>query len=280
MTGAPGLRYALGSVFDPEAIFQRQGDLWTPTEYAQGPWNPDHVHGGPVCAMLAHAVEACESPAPMRVARLTVEMTRAVPRAPLRVAAEVTRSGRRIQQVDARIEADGVVVARATALRMRIGESHPDAAIALDEPVPPRTPAPDDYERLSDEKGMLFFPGFIKALDFVRSAPPTPGEAGVSWARQKLPFVAGEETTPFVRLALLCDFASGTGNALDFRRFTSINPDLSLHVRRLPRGEWIGIRAKSHLEPDGIGQSHAILFDEEGAVARALVSLLVEPRGL
>ena len=280
MRSGSRLRYALGSVSESEAIFQRDGEIWTPSDYAQGPWNPDHVHGGPVCGMLGHAVEACESPAPMRVVRLTVEMTRAVPRIPLRVRAEVTRSGRRIQQVDARIEAEGVVVSRATALRMRIGEAYPDAAIALCEPVPPRTPAPDDYERLSDEGGALFFPGFIKALDFMRSAPPQPGQAGVSWARLKLPFVAGEQPSPFVRLAVLCDFASGTGNALDFRRFTSINPDLSLHVRRLPRGEWIGIRAKSHLEPDGIGQSHATLFDDEGAVARALVSLLVEPRGL
>lgn len=265
---------------DPEAIFQRDGDLWTPSEYAQGPWNPEHVHGGPVCGMLGHAVEACESPVPMRVARLTVEMTRAVPMTPLVVRAEVTRSGWRIQQVDARIEADGVAVARATALRMRVGKAHPEAVIDLSEPVPARTPNPADYHKLSDEKGMLFFPGFIKALEFLRSVPPQPGAAGVSWARMKVPFVAGEETTPFVRLALLCDFASGTGNALDFRHFTSINPDLSLHVRRLPRGEWIGIQARSHLEPDGIGQSHATLFDDEGAVARALVSLLVEPRGL
>ena len=47
--------------------------------------------------------------------------------------------------------------------------------------------------------------------------------------------------TPFVRLATLCDFASGTGNPIDFTRFTSINPDLSLHVLRAPRGEWIGL---------------------------------------
>ena len=261
---------------DPEAIFHRDGELWTPTEFAQGPWNPEHVHGGPVCGMLGHTIEACEAPVPMRVARLTVEMTRAVPLAPLRVRAEVTRSGRRVQQLDARIEANGVEVARASALRMRLAEGHPDAAIPWPEPVPPRSePPPPDEGQLG---GAVFFPGFIKALDFLRSRLPRPGEPGLIWARLKVPFVAGEDTSPFVRLAALCDFASGTGNALDFQRFTSINPDLSLHVQRLPRGEWIGIEARTHLEADAIGQSHATLFDDEGSVARALVSLLVEPR--
>ncbi|MGH7337770.1 MAG: hypothetical protein ACREI7_09335 [Myxococcota bacterium] len=55
-------------------------------------------------------------------------------------------------------------------------------------------------------------------------------------------------------------------------------PDLSLHVLREPRGEWIGITARSGIEADGIGQSSATLFDDEGPIARALVSLLVERR--
>ena len=54
--------------------------------------------------------------------------------------------------------------------------------------------------------------------------------------------------------------------------------DLSLHVLRAPRGEWIGLRGRSGIEADGIGQSAATLFDGEGAVGRALVSLLVERR--
>ena len=78
-----------------------------PSLFAQGPWNPEHLHGGPICGVLARAIEACASPVPMRVARMTVEMTRAVPMAPFSVHAEVTRAGRRIQQIDARIAAEG-----------------------------------------------------------------------------------------------------------------------------------------------------------------------------
>jgi hypothetical protein len=38
------------------------------------------------------------------------------------------------------------------------------------------------------------------------------------------------------------------------------------------------LRGRSRIEADGIGQSSATLFDGEGVVARALVSLLVERR--
>jgi hypothetical protein len=259
---------------EPAAILRREGDRLVPSILAQGPWNPNHLHGGPICGVLARAVEACESPVPMRVARMTVEMTRAVPIEPFEVRAEVTRAGKRIQQIDARIEAGGQTLARATALRMRVGKRGRDAAVPLDEPVPERKPGPP-----TDAPRMLqYAPGFIRSLDFLRTRVPERGSDGVVWARMRVPLVEGEAPTPLVRLATICDFASGAGNALDFTRFTSINPDLSLHVLREPRGEWIGIRANSRIEADGIGHSHATLFDDEGPVARALVSLLVERR--
>jgi len=235
------------------------------------------MHGGPVCGVLAQAIEECESPVAMRVARMTVEMTRAVPLVPLSVRAEVTRAGRRVQQIDARIEAGGRVLARATALRLRIGADDGETAIPLPDPVPERRleSAPDPDARAF---GPGLLAGFLRAVDFQRSRVPRHGQSGLAWARLRVPLVEGEVETPFVRLATLCDFASGAGNALDFRRSTSINPDLSLHVLREPLGEWIGLEARTGVEADGIGQSHAVLFDERGAVAHALASLLIERR--
>jgi acyl-CoA thioesterase len=259
---------------EPAAIFRRDGERLVPTLFAQGPWNPNHLHGGPICGALARAIEACESPVPMRVARMTVEMTRAVPMAPCTVHAEVTRAGRRIQQIDARIEVEGRPLARASALRVRIGQGDARLDVPFDDPVPERAPGPPR----DPEMMRLFSPGFIRSLEFLRTRLATRAEAGITWARLRVPLVEGEAVTAFVRLATLSDFASGTGNPLDFTRFTSINPDLSLHVLREPRGEWIGLRARSGVAADGIGQSHAALFDAEGAVARALVSLLVERR--
>jgi hypothetical protein len=259
---------------EPAALFRREGGELFPSIFTQGPWNPNHLHGGPICGVLARAIEACDCPVPMRVVRMTVEMTRAVPMAPFSIHAEVTRAGRRIQQIDARIEAEGRALVRATALRVREGGADANAAIPFAEPVPERVPGPPrDPEIIS-----VFPPGFIRALDFLRTRVATRGQDGVIWARLRVPLVEGEPLTPFVRLATLCDFASGTGNPIDFMRFTSINPDLSLHVLRAPEGEWIGMRGRSGIEADGIGQSCATLFDERGAIAHALVSLLIERR--
>jgi hypothetical protein len=259
----------------PAAIFRRDGEQLVPSPFAQGPWNPDHLHGGPICGVLARSIEACASPMPMRVVRMTVEMTRAVPMSSFSVHAEVTRAGRRIQQIDARIAADGSTLARATALRVRVGSSDGAPAIPYTEAVPEREP---DLASREAEMVRLFPPGFVRSLDFARARVPTRGEPGVIWARMRVPLVEDEAVTPFVRLATLSDFASGAGNPLDFTRFTSINPDLSLHVLREPRGEWIGLRARSGIEADGIGQSAATLFDGEGVVGHALTSLLVERR--
>ncbi len=258
---------------EPKAILSRDGERLVPSHFAQGPWNPHHVHGGPICGVLGRAIDACASPTAMRVVRMTVEMTRAVTMEPFTARAEITRAGRRIQQVDAFLESGGETLARATALRMRVAELDAETAIAQDEPVPARTESPGDPVRR-----LRFVPGFIRSVDFLRSQLPDREDGGVTWVRLRVPLVEDEAMTPFVRLATICDFASGTGNALDFERFTSINPDLSLHVVREPRGEWIGIRAWTNVEPDGIGVSRATLFDEEGVIARALVSLLVERR--
>jgi len=275
MPPLPQPRPSLDPSAEPAAIFRREGDRLLPQLFAQGPWDPNHLHGGAVCGVLARAIEGCASPGPMRVARMTVEMTRALPMEAFAVHAEVTRAGRRIQQIDARIEAGGRVLARATALRMRVGAPDADGVLPAGEPVPAR---PEHPAGGAQPNAMPFVPGFIRAVDFVRARLPVRGRDGVIWTRLRVPLVDGEAVTPFVRLATLCDFASGAGNALDFTRFTAINPDLSLHLLREPRGDWIGIAAKSEVEADGVGQSHATLFDAEGPVGRALVSLLVERR--
>src|SRR5258705_2168142 len=80
---------------EPAAIFRRDGDALVPSLLAQGPWNPDHLHGGPICGVLARAIQGCASPAPMRLVRMTTHMTRAVPIAPLSGHAQATRAGPR-----------------------------------------------------------------------------------------------------------------------------------------------------------------------------------------
>ena len=99
---------------DPDdAIFELDGSRLVPSAFAGGPWNPGHQHGGAVCALLARAVEGCETPVPMRAARISFDLMRPVPMQPLVAVARVSKAGRRVQAVDAALLEGEIEVARA-----------------------------------------------------------------------------------------------------------------------------------------------------------------------
>ena len=100
--------------FPNDSLFRAEesedGRRFHPSPLTGGPWNPEHQHGGAVAGLLTHALDQLDSPVPMRLARITVEMFRGVRLAPLRVEPEILRAGRRIQSVEARLF-DGDVLA-------------------------------------------------------------------------------------------------------------------------------------------------------------------------
>ena len=101
------------------ALFTRlDADRVLPGDPARGPWSPDSLHGGPVAALLGGAAEALLED--LQPARVTVELLRPVPIAPLRITAELTRPGRKVRLAGAQVAmADGTVVATATVLGIR-----------------------------------------------------------------------------------------------------------------------------------------------------------------
>lgn len=258
-----------------------QGPRMLPSELSSGPWNPDHQHGGAVTGLLTRALDRLEAPVPMRLSRITVEMFRGVPISPLRVETMTMRAGRRIQGVESRLFAGNdrneVLVARATGLRIRIATDLPEM-----ETRAPRDPAlgspPTNLRERRTDFELPNDPGFIRAVDIQSEMPKTTSEPATLWARLRCRFMQGEPTAPIVALASLCDFASGTGNAMDYSSYTSINPDLTIHVLREPRSDWIGIRGTTHRARDGIGQSIARVHDLDGEVARVQASLLLDRR--
>jgi acyl-CoA thioesterase len=57
-----------------------------------------------------------------------------------------------------------------------------------------------------------------------------------------------------------------------------VNPDLTMYVLRPPEGEWVGIDSSTAIDSDGVGVSESRLFDERGAIGRAVQALYVEAR--
>lgn len=249
----------------------------TCTPWAGGPWNPDHQHGGAVSALVAYAIDRMPSPVPMRIARFSVDMFRGVPLTPLRVETRLSRGGRRIQGLETTIYDGDTPVTRATALRVRTTDDLAELEAKLaDEPdvgAPPTTVP--EFEMRS---GLAQIPPFVQACDLVPGRAAVCGEPSMTWARLRCRVVAGEETSPVVRLAAVADFASGTGNVMDYTKYSAINPDLSTHVLRAPRSDWIGLRGVTTRAPDGIGQSSASIHDAEGQIGRVYATLLLGRR--
>jgi hypothetical protein len=264
------------------ALFVPEGPSWRPTELSRGPWSPDALHGGPVAALVARAVDRCPSPTPSMVTRITLELVKPVPLAPLTVVAAVVRPGRRIQIVDVRIEADGVDVAWARAVRIRTLPVGSDV---------PRTPGPvpgvnADAPALP-ERGtppMRMFstqlPAFHnRAVDmrFVRGRFDVGGPSQV-WVRLRVPVVPGETPTPLQRVAAAADFGNGVSAELPFEQFVFVNPDLTIHLARMPDGAWVGLDSSTRLGTPGTGLAQSVLWDRGGPFGRALQGLYVDPR--
>jgi hypothetical protein len=250
-------------------MYEPDGDLLVATTLTQGPWGPNAQYGGAPSAVLTWAVEQVPTLVPMRAARLTFDLHRSVPLGPLRVGASVAREGKRLQLVTATISTpDGVEVARCTALRLRVGAGPEEGMSDPHHPAVVPPPGPGEL-RTSDNADRV---GFLKGMEIREGS----GRYAATWYRVVAPVVLGHPLTPATRLAMVADFTANSANHLDQRRWSAINPEVSLHVLREPVGEWHAVVTRSWYERDGIGLSRADLFDEVGLVGTCATTMLVD----
>ena len=266
----------------PEAFYEAAGEGFDSTVLTRGPWDGASQHAGPPAALLGREIEMCagigEGVAHRHVARVTFEILRPVPIARLRVEAEVVRPGRRVDMVEATLsDDDGEPLVRARAWRMLRREVEFPGGFASDVADPP---APPERAPAASE----FFPtgydvGYHTAMEyrfvtgsFVEVGPAT------TWMRMRVPLVAGEEPTPLQRVLAAADSGNGISSALDYREFVFINVDLTVHLHRLPAGEWVCLDSVTVPEPSGVGMTDTKLWDESGPIGRAAQSLLVDKR--
>ena len=255
----------------PEAAFYtHDGDRFLPSELTRGPWHPSAQHAGPPAALLGRAVERCEPREGMQVGRITLEILGPVPLAPLEAGARIVRPGRSVELLEASLSGPEDEVMRATAWRLRAGDvgvrSEPDGA-----------PAGPERGRTSAFFATGEDVGYHTAMEyrFVDGAFLELGPATV-WMRMRVPLVAGEAPSPLERVLVAADSGNGVSAALDYERYLFINTDLSVHLLRMPAGEWVCLEATTHV--DGLGLSDTVLWDERGRIGRAAQTLLVKPR--
>ena len=244
------------------AFYTREGHRFVPTGLGISPWNPQAQMGVGLAGLVVAALDEVPSPVPMLTARLTIDILGAVPIDPLTASVRIVRDGRRIQMVEAELHAGGRAWVRATALRMRLGES-PGRATLLTRPLP--------------ESSMAN--GLIPWVDVVRlqGSYDAPGP-GACWMRMRAAVLAGEPLSALAGLAMIADFGSGIAPVVPLNAWKFANVDIALHLARPPRGDWLLLDAVADSAGNGIGIVHARLGDCDGMIGMTHQTTFLEPR--
>jgi hypothetical protein len=248
-----------------EPYFDPADGLLKPRPHARGPWAADMLSGRVVSALLAREIERGYADPAFQFTRLTVDLFRSPPLKPVTVSARPVRVGNRIRVVESAMACDGIEVARASAVMLRRG-AQPEGQVW----TPPDWDMPPPHESGGPARAGL------------RGGPParegwSTAERRRTWFRDEGQLVAGEEMSPFVRVALAADltnpFANSGTHGLHF-----INADITLYLHRLPVSEWIGFEVAGHRSSDGIAVGSCTLYDVEGAIGQSLVCSVVNRR--
>jgi hypothetical protein len=253
------------------AFYEPLGDgRYRSTDYTRGPWDDEFQHAGPPSALLGRELERCAPRDDMLLARVTFDILGPVPVAEVELQARVIRPGRSVELLEAELRAGGrpAVTARAWRTLVTGAADIGDGA----RPAPPRPPAAEP-----DPTWERFGYGSAVELRFASGRWDRPGPATV-WTRLRVPILPDEEPSGVQRVLAVADSGNGVSAVLDFERWLFINPELTVHFSRRPRGEWICLDAATGIASGGAGLATSVLSDDDGPVARGAQSLLVAPR--
>jgi len=257
------------------ALFERDGDRYTPTPLTRGPWDPKAMHGGAPCALFAHVCESHDPGPAGFVARVTVELLRPVPLTPLTMRVRTIRPGRKVQWLEAAlVDNDDHEMTRATVLRLRSDDVDTSGSVCLNAQTPPPPDSGHPPETVFGPGDVGYWSAHEVRIVSGNWSEPGPGTA---WFRLRCPVVAGEVLSPCARAAACADFGSGVGNPLRYTQATAINADVTVALHRHPIGEWVCLESGSWVHPHGVGLAETRLHDERGPIGRARQTLLVEP---
>ena len=258
-----------------ECLYARDGEFFVPTEVGGSPWHPSVLHGGTATGLLGHAVEALVPPGYV-VTRLTMDLVRPVPKAPLAVSAKVARDGSRLKVIEVDVSHNGKTVCRAAAVLLQAMK------ITLPEYAPvPHAPPPGpeglvkfSIQEMLEAKGLSTPRGLHSRIEVYAKELWAERGRNKSWLRLPVDILQGEPLTPFSRVCLLCDFGNGVAQLSLGNAIGMINADVTLSLFRLPAGEWIGFESEAQVQPTGTGIVHSTLYDTAGSFGYVLQSVM------
>jgi hypothetical protein len=270
-SGADGsvVQAGVDSPASAEGFFRADGDILVPAAFATSPWG-QVLHGRLIGGLTARAAEQARAEDPeMACSRLTVDMFRSVPLAPIRVTTRPVRAGRRIVVLDVTIEQDDALVGQGRAVLLRRSQ----------QPEGTFRPAPAWDARTPPQLGPPRSQSTRRWTAPWQSWPVGGTDAAVSdglWIRDVHPLITGEQLTPVVRVAMAADLASPVSN-FSTRGLSFINADYTVYLGRDPQGEYVGIQPSGHISEAGVAAGHCVLHDLRGPVGFVTTAAVANP---
>jgi Thioesterase-like superfamily len=249
------------------AFFIADGDSVVPTQLAASPWGPV-LHGRMSGGLAARAVQQVLTEDPDLVCtRLTIDMFKSAPLAPMQVSAKTVRSGRRIKVLEVTVEQDGVAIGQGKFVLLRRSEQ-PAGTFRVTPgwaAMAPERLGPPDQSKFSGLDGAAEGHSWTAPHQSWRVNGASGPQSAGTWVRDVVPLVAGEPLTPIIRLGLAGDLASGEANTSD-RGLHFINADYTVYLGRELQGEFIGLQPYGHVSDRGVAVGQCIVHDQLGPV--------------
>lgn len=230
----------------------------------------DAISGAAVGSLIAALGEKVATACPMLAARLSIEFLRPLPMQALQAQTRIVREGRKQQVLSIVLSAGGKECVNATLVRLRTegGGSQTGPGEAFEPPT-----------------GRPFHPlvgSGSPVLGWVDSRVQRSNDSGPgvseAWLRYRGTILEGEPLTPLTRTALFADFGNGLAPVVDPAKFTYMNADLSVHLARLPMGEWLRLRVRTLNGDNALAMVGMEIGDSQGFIGWAHQALLLEPR--
>jgi hypothetical protein len=285
---------------DPQttpAFFEKDKDdpsIYHPTIHARGPWDPKSLHGRVISGLIAYEVETNYTSEAeleeMQVARITVDLFRLPPMAPLIVRGEVIRTGRRIKVIDVHITTNDpekglIEVARGSVVMLRKSQNAPGTVWSPPEWgfEVPRDDVPIPNGNQADSSSKQHIPmwqtedvenGSTHQLTESSGYKPL-ADRRRAWIRETHNLVEGEPSSQLVRVAQVADVANPFANS-GTDGLNYINADVSLYLQRNPIGSWIGTESAYHGADNGISVGTIALYDRLGRIGTSTVCGLAQ----
>ncbi|OHV33655.1 hypothetical protein BCD49_26385 [Pseudofrankia sp. EUN1h] len=247
-----------------------------PGLFASGVWGARTISGRILGGLIGHVLEQEQAEPGYRLARLTVDMFRSIPSAPLAATTSLVRAGGRIRVADVHVSHDGVPVTRATAVFLR-PSSNPAGEIwhadRGDWPAPALgSPNPQlQAGSRADVRPMVPGTTLTAAL-----GPTANVQRGGVWIRELREVVEGTELTPLIRAVLAGDMTSPTTHR-GTAGIQYINTDFTLTLVREPVGEFFGVLAEDQYAVDGVSFGQATVHDAAGLLGTCATTTLANP---